>query len=47
MTAPRDRRWLSARGLMGGLTLFAIEALIVACLALCAVVISALVLTVL
>ncbi|HSJ82263.1 MAG TPA: hypothetical protein VLA91_00450 [Acidimicrobiia bacterium] len=33
MTKPRDRRWLSVHGLIGGLTMFAIEALIVTSLA--------------
>jgi hypothetical protein len=29
MTGPRDRKWLSIQGLAGGLTMFAVEALIV------------------
>lgn len=32
MSAPRDRKWLSFRGLAGGLALFASEALIVVAL---------------
>ena len=40
MTKPRGQRWMSIHGLIGGLTMFAIEALIVASLAIVAGVLS-------
>lgn len=47
MTGPRDRRWLSLRGLAGGLAMFGGEALIVIGMAAVAWLISVVVLTLL
>lgn len=47
MTAPRDRRWLSIHGLLGGFGMFAAEALVVLGFALVAWVLSVVILTVL
>lgn len=47
MTGPRNRRWLSFHGLTGGLTMFAIEALIVASLSFAAWALANLVLAIL
>lgn len=44
MTSLRDRRWMSLRGLAGGLAMFVAEALIVAGLAAVALLLSAVVL---
>ena len=47
MTGPRDRKWLSYDGLAGGLTMFAVEGLIVVGLAAVAWVTSVLILAIL
>ena len=47
MSAPRDRRLVSLRGLLGGLSMFAIEGLIVAGFALVAFLFSTLLLAIL
>jgi hypothetical protein len=47
MTGPRDRKWLSFQGLAGGLTMFAVEALIVVGLAAVALLTSVLILAIL
>lgn len=47
MTSPRSQRWLSARGVIGGLALFASEALVVIGLIVLALVVAAVVLAIL
>lgn len=47
MTAPRDRKWMSLHGLVGGLAMFAVEALIVIGLAAAALIVAVVVLAIL
>lgn len=47
MSTPRDRKWLSLRGLAGGLALFVSEAIIVIALAIIALLVSAVLIAIL